>query len=111
MNHHCPTCGHEVTEVPVKALCDGLMSATQRKIVSALAAAYPRSLDMPQLIDRVYADDIDGGPEAASNVMHIMLLRLRRSLPAYGWTIPKNKCGRGNVGRYRLEKVAKGAME
>lgn len=105
MTHHCPTCGHAIDEVPVKALCDGRMSAMQRKIVEALALAYPRSLTMPQLVSSVYADDIDGGPENAAGVLHILLVRLRKKLPQLGWTIPKNISGSGNWGRYRLQKI------
>ena len=105
MTHQCPTCGHEVDEVPVEALCDGKMSAGQRKIVEALALVYPRSLTMPQLVDSVYANDIDGGPDNAAGVLHILICRLRKKLPQLGWIIPKNKSGAGNFGRYRLEKI------
>lgn len=103
----CPTCHQPVTErIPVLSLSDAPLPKAERKIVEILGRAYPRSLDKRVLIDLLYEDDPDGGPDDPSNVLTTLVCRLRSKLPSYGWTIPKNtKAGTGIYGRYRLEPV------
>lgn len=101
----CPTCGHAVEEVPIKALADARFSRTQRKILAALAKSFPRDMSLRSLVEDVYAEDPSGGPDNASRVIFVLVSRLRRTLPDLGWTIPKNNTGSGNHGRYRLQKI------
>lgn len=75
-----------------------------RKIVCALIAAYPVSISMPQLVDRVYADDIDGGPEWASSSVAARLVYVRREVIRHGWRIPSQLSGPGAQARYKLER-------
>lgn len=73
--------------------------------MQALARIYPRATTKAHLVDALYAEDPNGGPETASMVIGVHLSRLRRRLPAYGWTIPQCSAGRGAQSRYRLEPL------
>lgn len=82
------------------------MPKAERKIVESLARAYPRAVEKSALIDLLYDDDPQGGPDDPGNVVSTLVCRLRSKLPNYGWTIPRNKTGAGAYGRYRLVLVA-----
>ena len=59
----CPTCGQAINgPAPVKALADARLSNMERRIVDALARAFPRGIRSPELVELVYADDPNGGP-------------------------------------------------
>lgn len=44
-----------------------------------------------EMADTVYADDPDGGPEDADNLMSVFVCRIRPKLAAVGWGITKNQ--------------------
>lgn len=102
----CPCCNREM-EGPVgsKWLADAPMSPQLRIIVRTLAAAYPRPVETSYLIEALYADDPNGGPDNPEGVVRTLVSRLRALLPNYGWNIPINRAGHGNFGRYRLKPV------
>lgn len=77
-------------------------SSQQRSIIGILSRAYPRRVHRDALIDVLYSDDPDGGAEFARTVVAIQMNRLRQKLADTGWTIPKNKGGKGNKAFYTL---------
>lgn len=100
----CPTCRRPMDAVPsVASLSEAVMDTHQRMIVAELAKAYPRSMTAETIADAIYRHRVDGGPESALQVVRVLISRLRRILPEYGWTISGGRGGRGNVGHYRLE--------
>lgn len=104
----CPCCGGPMaSQAPVEALSQAPVPNQQRRILDALASAYPNDVTKAQLIDALYWDDIDGGPDDPSNVIGQQICRLRPVLASYGWTIPTAKGGRGSYGRYRLMPLEK----
>ncbi len=104
----CPTCGHDLPGglVPVEALVDAALSSQQRAIVEVLVGAYPRTVSMEKLVDALWGDDPNGGPDNPRRVVHAQVCHIRRILAASGWTIPNLLGGWGNRnGRYRLERL------
>ena len=103
----CPTCGHEMVaaHAPLESLSGAPLSKRERQIVDVLARAYPRDLDIQQLVCAMYSDDPAGGPDDPEGVIRVLVSRLRVLLPEYGWNIPINRTGHGNFGRYRLKPV------
>ena len=103
----CPTCGHEMVaaHAPLESLAGAPLSKRERQIVDALARVYPRALDLGQVVDAMYSDDPNGGPDNPEGVVRTLVSRLRALLPNYGWNIPINRTGHGNFGRYRLKPV------
>ena len=103
----CPCCDRpmDAPHAPLSALKDAPFTVQRRMIVDVLADAYPRSVDLPFLIDAVYFHDPEGGAETAPNVIRTQLTRIRHQLAQYGWTIPCAARGRGYHARYRLEPL------
>lgn len=102
----CPTCNRPMDAVPsVASLAEAPLDAHQRMIVAALSRAYPRSMTAEAIAVAIYGHRADGGPETALQTVRVLISRIRRVLPKFGWTIPTGRCGRGNIGEYRLEPV------
>ena len=106
MTTPCPCCGAPVEGVPAQDLIDASLSMTERKIVDCLIRAYPRRVTNEHLIEFVYGDRWDGGPEDPSGTLKVITARLRKKLPEYGWEIPYSKGGPGNYGSYQLSKIS-----
>lgn len=102
----CPTCGHEtIQRAPIEGLTSAPLGRVERRIVEALARAYPGHISSDRLIDIIYGDKADGGPDNPRVIISVTMIRLRRKLPAFGWTIPKARSGPGTEG-YHLEPIA-----
>lgn len=91
----CPCClqAMPVERAPIDVLELAPLTPMERKIVKALADSYPRRVTMRQLVDACYWDDPEGGPDNPNGTIYVTVSHLRRKLRAYGWTIPKIKCG------------------
>jgi hypothetical protein len=104
----CPCCRRplDVGEtVDVTHLRDVKMANQHKVLINALVDVYPRSVKMGFLVDRLYADDPDGGPDDPVRLVRSLMTRIRKELPEYGWSVPANSAGRGNYGSYRLEPL------
>ncbi len=73
-----------------------LLPRNQSKVFEILFRAMPEFVETEKLIDTLYADDLDGGPEYARNCVATFISKLRPRLPS-GWEIVSG-WGRG----YRL---------
>ena len=94
----CPCCNQPTTGVdPLKA--HTVFTPTELKIIKALPRAGVIATE--DLIDRVYGDDPDGGPEWANHAIYNNLSRIRKKLRPLGYDIAKTN-GHG----YRLERAA-----
>lgn len=107
MTIHCPCCNQLIPSAfaPIEALEAAPWTRSERRIVEALAKAYPRAIGIDTLIDALYFDDPNGGPDTGYLVPAQMLVRIRRKIGAYGWVVPKSPTGRGSQGSYRLEPL------
>lgn len=102
----CPTCGHPVDTgaVPIESLVDASNGAEGSRIIGLLIDAYPRHVQTQRIANLVYCDDPNGGPDFAVETIRVIVHRLRKTLPRYGWTIPIGKRGAGSQG-YRLAPI------
>jgi DNA-binding response OmpR family regulator len=91
----CPTCGQVVA--PRTLFRD---QPIKRRIFEYVAA-HPEGVTRQQILDRVWSDDIDGGPEFA-NVVSVHVKRMRPILEREGLTIT---CARGPGATYRIETL------
>ena len=91
---------------PATDLQDAPLSKGQRDIVDALTSVHPRRMHINDLVDNVYAFDPNGGPENAHQTVRTQVCYIRKTLPSYGWTIPKRMRGVEPNGYYRLAPVA-----
>jgi DNA-binding response OmpR family regulator len=93
---HCPRCKQLI---PPKDL---FRSQPVKARIYEFIAAHPEGVTRQQILDRVWADDIDGGPEFA-NVVSVHVKAMRPILEREGVTIT---CARGRGATYRLERRA-----
>src|SRR6516164_5920763 len=93
---HCPRCKQLI---PPKDL---FRSQPVKARIYEFIAAHPEGVTRQQILDRVWADDIDGGPEFA-NVVSVHVKAMRPILEREGVTIT---CARGPGATYRLERKA-----
>jgi hypothetical protein len=103
----CPLCGGSLAagRVPVEALVELNVSEQQRRILEELVRAFPRSVPKTSLIDALYFDDPDGGPDNPRNVLSQQLSRIRAALHPYGWSLSNAQRDGSNYGRVRLVKL------
>lgn len=102
---HCPACGQPLANhAPHDLLASVQLGYRARLIVECLSKAFPHHVPGPELVDFVYRHDREGGPLYAANVITSCIAEIRPKIEPYGWTIPKNKPGRGSRG-YRLASI------
>jgi DNA-binding response OmpR family regulator len=86
----CPCCSQVVTSAvrdPSIVLALVHLSPLERKIAGALARRFGRWWSPNDLVDAVYADDVDGGPETARTAIAVHIATLRRRLARTPLTI------------------------
>lgn len=88
----CECCGQII---PPKLMFEG--KPIPQRIYDYIAA-HPEGVTRAEIIDHVYCDDIDGGPECRS-VISVHLNRMRPTLKAYGLNI---STAWGPGAKYRL---------
>ena len=95
----CPCCGGSgMLEVdpPVP------LTRQQFLIYDIVRRAKMAGISCEVLCDRVYADDADGGPENAGNVVRLQIWRANHRLAIAGVRIAASSRGRGSV--YTLKR-------
>jgi hypothetical protein len=93
--HICPACHRPF---PPKLIVHG---PVRQRIVNAIANR-PDGITRRELIDLIYADDIDGGPDNP-NTISVLIKYANAELGAQGFRIEPTWLGRG--ARYRLIKL------
>jgi hypothetical protein len=91
----CECCGHPLPGDDVEAL----LTPTQRKMYISVKAAGRSGITNPGLMQKIYADRFDGGPEYTS-VIAVMAKSIRTKLAPHGLTIRSTG---GPGARYFLE--------
>jgi hypothetical protein len=95
MAYQCPCCGQHLTErTPTEALRFLKLNQTQRRIVDTLVHSYGEWIPTRRLIDAVYGDRPDGGPDGAESVISVAVATARPILAGVGLTI-QGKHGAG----------------
>lgn len=95
MTSVCPCCGGPSekqipfwVDVEKSAICvDGKethLPKGQAILAKALADKYPSAARLTYLIDCLYNDDIDGGPENPRNVVAVQICHLRKIIKPLG---------------------------
>lgn len=103
----CPCCGGTLgnSSVRVNMLAELPLTGTERVLVKRLIKQYPLGVSKEALFNAVYGLDPDGGPEGGVKVISVFVCHLRSKLNRYGWDIPRNGSGSGNMGIYRLAPI------
>src|SRR6202049_982448 len=95
MAYRCPCCGKFLTErAPKESLRFLKLNQTQRRIVETLVSSFGEWIPTRRLIEAVYSDRPDGGPEGAESVISVAVATARPILADIGLTI-QGKHGAG----------------
>jgi hypothetical protein len=90
----CPACRRELPpEIPI--------TGRKRQQLIECLRNYPNGRTVPQLMDYVYADDPDGGPEE-HNIISVMVKHINSRITDYGWKIIAT---RGPGSTYHLKRL------
>lgn len=104
----CPACGqplsrHSLQPSQVRDVAG--LSEFQLRIFDRLNRRFGAWVQTRLVVDYLYADDPDGGPESANKVLNVEAHSMRRKLRPFGLTVRgKSSGGTGGAeGQYRLE--------
>lgn len=93
----CKCCGHPIASDEIAAVLPG----KQRRLYEIVRDAGQLGVSCGTVMDRLYADDINGGPES-HNVVQVQAMHVNRKLRAFGIAV-RGRGGPGSV--YRLVKL------
>jgi len=93
MATHCPSCQRELLP---KIAVDGPI---KQKIVDCLVQ-YPEGLTMARMMDQIYSDDPNGGPDGH---IRAMIWRTNVVLKKQGYKVVSSRRGPGS--KYKLVRV------
>jgi DNA-binding response OmpR family regulator len=109
----CPCCGGDMPERDPGAYGEGLrLSSYERRLFDRLVKSFGRWVRSPALIEAIYGDDPDGGPDNATMAVAGIMKGLRSKLKDSDlWVETAN--GRGNGERrllWRQQKMVKAVL-
>lgn len=100
----CPTCGQVLPPPRPQGLT---LTPVQRHILELVQRAGSHGISSRAIVDTLYADDPDGGPEHALRCVYVQVVNLNHQLRPKGFEV------RGNVpgqwGTYVYRRVSGGA--
>ena len=64
------------------------LGGQERAILTELARIYPRGVSHNRMVAVLYGNDPDGGSDNASQIVSIVMSRLRAKVAELGWSIP-----------------------
>ena len=93
----CECCGHPLPEY--EAILD--LTSKQQKLFAILHKAGRAGIAAEGIMERLYGDDANGGPESA-NILTVMKFAMQHKLQKHGMKIT---CRRGPGSLWRLEAI------
>lgn len=83
----CPVCGHHVDRPSIEALNSLRISWQRRRILDVLAKNFGKWVQVRQIINAVWCDDINGGPDNPVNSISVQAFYLKKQLKGSGFAI------------------------
>lgn len=104
--YSCPCCGGFIGEAaPVTEILETMPDTPRKSALRALVRKVGRPIEREQLIEAMWGDRLDGGPESIDSSFGVQLSRLRKDLKRHGWTIlciGRNTGEHNHGGSYKL---------
>lgn len=96
----CPCCGKPIERTIDPAVVELFVQLrpTERAIFQALAMRIGQWVPSAELLDALYGEDAEGGPETAACILSQYISRLRQKLVPFGLVID-GKSNWGDTGR------------
>lgn len=107
----CPCCNQPINMdiLPVKGLREIQVAGRKRDLLEKLVKDYPNRTSKDLLVDTLYGDQEDGGPDDIIGNINQHIFHLRKMIKQYGWEINNsggNGSRNGDLGSYKLEPIA-----
>jgi DNA-binding response OmpR family regulator len=100
----CPNCGYQHSTSPyAPELACVRLSQLQRSVLLRLMDARGALVSNDQIVDSVYRDRSDGGPDSARNCVQSSITRIRKKIEPLGWEVTWER-----FSGYRLVRKAGG---
>ena len=93
----CECCGHPLPDLAVQLE----LTKRQRQMFEALRRAGKAGITLDRIMEVVYGDDSDGGPDSTT-VLHVQRTKMKGKLAKFGLQITTTK-GHGSL--WRLEAI------
>ncbi|RJT42032.1 winged helix family transcriptional regulator [Mesorhizobium waimense] len=107
----CPCCGfREGTGSPVEIGKTIRLTRKERALFAIFAGNFGKFLSAGEIVDVLYADDPDGGPEMAENSLSVGMRNFKEKIRARGLDIDV-KLGRGGGRRMTWAKTGRAAKK
>lgn len=101
--YSCPCCGGFIGEAaPIEQVRESITAPAQRIIFDLLSRSIGYAVRRDAIIDRMYGDRADGGPETADLILKAQVSQLRRRIEPFGWTVSVSRGGAGHLAQWRL---------
>lgn len=91
-------------DIPLHALEEIPFGKIERRFLEILLRLYPNSITISRLVDKLWIDDPNGGPNEAAKSVQVHRARINKKLTPVGWTIHSINLGRGGA-FYSLRKL------
>lgn len=105
----CPCCGAPIPGLPIDGLQHVPMTTQQHRIVDALVSIFPRTASLEFLIDAVWGDRPDGGPNGdLINHLAVQQVKINKVIEPTGWRV--SGAYNGRAGHRRLMQIAPSAV-
>lgn len=106
----CHCCGQPLPDDSGPLAAASNVTPLFERIVKIILAGQRagRLLSRAEVAARVYAEDADGGPEKAEDVVSVVLSRGRHRFAELGWRVVNRSGGRHGSSRYYVERVEVG---
>lgn len=103
----CPCCQQSVEAMPLDKIAQyAPLTPSERKAFRFLASRFGQYVPTQRLIDYLYSDHRDGGPENARTCTYVFLSRMRRKIKSYGIGISGHESRGYDGGRMRMFWIA-----
>lgn len=96
---HCPTCGHVYARPDASLLASLPLTSRGRRLCQVLFKNFGKWVPAEHLVEVLYADDPEGGPQTAFNCLANQLGRINRSLRVHGLEVRAPHRGPGGEHR------------
>lgn len=102
IKHRCPNCGFKHHDTGyAEELLDITLQNTPRRILTRLMLGNGATVSKAVIVEELYGDRPDGGPDTAEKVVESHISKLRKRIKPRGWTI---RCSKFDG--YRLVRVS-----
>lgn len=107
----CPVCQKPLKNpaLEIQHLTELKMTKHRSRILNSLIASYPRRVDRDVVLDAIYFDCPNDGPEWAASSLKAMICEFNKQLTKFGWKIQGGSAGRGYIGTYQLINISEKA--